>query len=203
MLRVIGAVLTILLILPTFASAGVPEVKNFINNLTTTTINILENEKLNDKTKEQKMTQLFTNSVDLNWMGRFVLGRYYNRISPTERNKYTQAYRDYMVYSYVPKFRSYGGQKVMIKNVRAEEKGEYFVESEIVSEGEPPVRMSYRLRGAGDGYKVVDIIPEGISILTTQRSEFSSIMASGSINDLIAQMKRRTQENRERASEDN
>ena len=53
------------------------------------------------------------------------------------------------------------------------------------------VVVEYSIRQKeGDGLKVYDIIVEGVSMLTTQRSEFNSVVSQKGLDYLIAQLKR-------------
>jgi phospholipid transport system substrate-binding protein len=52
----------------------------------------------------------------------------------------------------------------------------------------PPVYVDYMVRGQGKGFKVFDVIVEGVSMIQTQRSEFASVLAKHDIDYLINQL---------------
>ena len=55
--------------------------------------------------------------------------------------------------------------------------------------GGDDVTLNYRMRQAGDAWKVIDVYYNGsISQLTTQRSDFASSLASGGAKALIAKL---------------
>ena len=68
--------------------------------------------------------------------------------------------------------------------------GEYTVAMQMKSDenGSEPVDVNYRVRKQGDTYKIFDVIVEGVGLLTTQRSEFSSVIADKGIDYLIDQL---------------
>ena len=56
-----------------------------------------------------------------------------------------------------------------------------------------PVLVDYRVRESkntkgGSGYKIFDVIVEGVSLITTQRSEFASVITNNGIDYLIGQL---------------
>ena len=55
----------------------------------------------------------------------------------------------------------------------------------------PDVVVNYRLSKGPQGYKVVDILVEGVSLLNTQRSEFASVVANKGLDYLIEALEKR------------
>ena len=80
----------------------------------------------------------------------------------------------------------------LIKKSYEEEKKEYLISTEIVKDGAPSVKVDYKIRENEDGkYQIYDVIAEGVSIITTQRSEFASILSRGGLSDLIVKLQER------------
>ena len=52
------------------------------------------------------------------------------------------------------------------------------------------ILVDYRLRGDSGAFKIVDITVEGVSLLTTQRSEFNGIVERKGIDGLIEALKK-------------
>ncbi|TMJ66267.1 MAG: ABC transporter substrate-binding protein [Alphaproteobacteria bacterium] len=57
-----------------------------------------------------------------------------------------------------------------------------------------PMKLDWRLVADNGTYKITDIIVEGISMMTTQRSEFASVVQrnGGQVRGLIAMMREKT-----------
>ena len=51
-----------------------------------------------------------------------------------------------------------------------------------------PISVDYRVRKADSGFKIFDVIIEGVSMISTQRSEFASVIGNNSIDYLIDQL---------------
>ena len=51
------------------------------------------------------------------------------------------------------------------------------VSSEIIHpNGDPPVKVTWRVRKGASGYKIIDVGVEGVSMMLTQREEFASVI---------------------------
>ena len=51
-----------------------------------------------------------------------------------------------------------------------------------------PLRVDWRVRETDDGLKVIDVAAEGVSMLTTKRSEFTSLVAREGVEALIGKL---------------
>ncbi len=51
-----------------------------------------------------------------------------------------------------------------------------------------PVIVDYRVRGSNGCFKIFDVIIEDVSMITTQRSEFNSVIGNKGIDYLITQL---------------
>lgn len=141
--------------------------------------------------KQNQLRQLFSQNVDTDWMGRFVLGAGWQKINEDQRARYLTAYRQYLLERYTTNFSDYNGSKYTITGVKDEADGQYSVAMNINAPQaeQKEVKAGYRLRMDEAGsFKIIDIIIEGVSLITTQRSEFSSIMQQGGIDTLISKL---------------
>jgi phospholipid transport system substrate-binding protein len=180
-------VLVTLVLLSQVGWASAPNAKAYVENLSTEVISLIKS-KASDKEKEQKLSSIFENSVDTEWMGRFVMGQNFRKMTDDQKKRYFGLYKQYLVQSYVPRFKEYTGEKIKINGLK-ENGEEYFVQTEIVHpNGEPSTLVDYRLRKEGDEYKIIDIIGEGISLITTQRSDFGGIITQQGVDKFLEKL---------------
>ncbi|NDF11290.1 MAG: ABC transporter substrate-binding protein [Proteobacteria bacterium] len=158
-------------------SAATDGARNFVQSLSNEVIGVIES-KSSDSAKSDKLKEIFLRSVDTDWMSRFVMGANYRALKDGQKQEYTNLYKDFLVYSYVPRFKEYTGEKLKIINIREDKNNEFFVQTELVrSSDKPAVRVDYRLRQKDGSYKLIDIIGEGVSLITTQRSDFAGVIS--------------------------
>ena len=176
----------------TIGTAG--EARSYIQGLGDTIVGLLNKDGIDAKAREQKLIDLFKQHVDAPWMGRFVLGRYWRTASEGQKQRYNSYYQTFLINSYIPHFRKYTNENFTITGVRDEGKGEYTVSLNILSEKYQTIHAAYRVHknDAGD-FRIIDIIIEGVSLLSTQRSEFASVVSRQSLDSLIDQIQKRNE----------
>jgi phospholipid transport system substrate-binding protein len=138
---------------------------------------------------------LFNDRFAVRSIGKFVLGRHWRKAKDVEKTEYLGHFEDFMVISYVDRFVSYAGEALKLKNTRVENKTNVTVFSEIQQpDGARPIQINWRVGTNGSVYKVLDVVVEGISMSSTLRSDFSSIISQkgGKLMGLIEELKKKT-----------
>lgn len=178
----------------TRAGADEQHVEKFVSSLSDKVLKVLNASEVLKEEKEKELERIFEDSVDIDWMGRFVTGPYWRRSDKSQQSEYLKYYRSFLKQSYIPQFRSYTNQSVEITKVSVlDRKNEYLVETTIVSpKQQQPIKVDYKIRKNNGDYKIFDILAEGISLITTQRSDFRQILSREGIEYLTEKLKART-----------
>jgi phospholipid transport system substrate-binding protein len=173
--------------------ASEEDAKNFIKSMANESIKIIKSQDLDDRQKEKDLIQIFDKAVDSEWMAKFVSGRNWRDIEKPKQQDYMKAYRQYLVKTYIPEFKLYSNESVKYNKSSKEYDNEYLVETAVISPNQPAVKVNYKVRKLDNGdYKVFDVIAEGISLITTQRAEFSSIISRKGVDHLIKILNKKT-----------
>lgn len=157
--------------------------------------NILQKENLSPKERKVKISRLIKNSMNLEWMASYTLGRARKRLSEAKIKEFTQVYSDFVVQVYSDLSSHYNGQKANVKKVKEIDDNMFIINLEIISSSsERPVKIDYlvqnvsKIRSKPD-FKIADIITEGISVLNSQQSEFKAVIHDKGIDELIENLK--------------
>jgi len=185
-------ILSIFIIMFTGASAYADDTKisKYISSLITETFSILKD---TSKTTERKILEseaLITKNMDLEWMAKFVLGRYRRSITPEQQAEFTKLYSIYVVKSYSSGVKSFQNQEIKIKSQQQiNSSGDYLVKSLLVRPEGDPLQIDYLVRETKSGFKVFDVVTEGISLINSHQAEFTNTMSNESFDALIADIK--------------
>lgn len=157
---------------------------NFVKNTTDQGLAFLANTNLTKAQKSNAFRKLLESSFDLDTIGRFALGRYWNDANAAQRAEYSKLFRTMVVNVYTNRFDEYKGQKVEVKSFRPVGNNDTLVTSFIVApDGRgDPVQVDWRVRNRNGSYKIVDVIVAGVSMSVTQRSDFASVIQQGGGN---------------------
>lgn len=162
----------------------------FVESLSSDVIKITANDKLSFSQKEIDLTNIFKSRVDTDWMGKFALGRNWRSIKEDQQKEYLSAYQSYLINTYVPKFKAYKNQQVIIVGTTPLKRdGESLVETKVSSAGEPDISLTYRVRKDDACFVIRDIVAEGVSLINTQRQDFSSTYRNKGFDKLVALLK--------------
>ncbi len=149
--------------------------------------------KLSDQKKVDELITIIDESIDLKWISRFVLGKHYKTFSISEFQRFLELYRKYMINTYATKFSSYKGKKFLIKDIKFQ-KIFYLADTEFYSvDSNVPILVSFRLKKRGDKIYIIDFIPEGISLLESQRSELDSAISSNGVGKFLDDLKKKVE----------
>lgn len=179
------------------AKANEKEAANFINDLASRVIDIVKRGDLSENAKETKLNEIFFRSVDTKWIGKFSLGRYWRTITPEQQKEFLDVYSKYLAGLYVPNFRKYTGDVIKVTNSKEVRPNEYFVQTLLIS-GENSagnIQINYMIKQDSKGiekFVIFDVIAEGVSLITTQRAELSSVMADNGFNKMMSLLKKKT-----------
>ncbi len=187
-----------LLVAPMKASAAPLEdgAKKFIDKLGADAIGVLSKQDLSQADREKQFDRIFVGYFDVKTIGRFVLGKHWATATKAQQDEYMKLFKQMVVRIYSERFKEYTNEKIEVRNAVAKDKRDVFVSSQIVFEGgRPPIAIEWRVRKKEEGYKVIDVSIEGVSMSVTQRSDFTSIVDSngGDVEALLAQMRAKVQ----------
>ncbi len=177
-----------------FAASKNHDINQYVQNLIDKAFSILNNNGTSQQQKIIDSESLMEKNLDVSWMADFSLGRQRKNLTPEQLQKYRNIYNKYIVQSYSSKIKSYKGEKISVKEVKQINHDGYAVKTEIVSPSKNNIHVNFMVRKKGEGqFLVFDVVTEGVSLITAQRSEFSSVIASQGIESLIKNLESKTQ----------
>ena len=136
--------------------------------------------------------QIINPNVDFDRVSILVLGKHWRSATPEQRDRFKQEFRMLLVRTYTTAFTEYSDWKIRYLPMEQESSGKkVMVKTEILQSGGQPVAVNYRMVDEGAGWKVYDILIEGISLLQNYRTSFNAEIEEGSLDQLIAHLAER------------
>ena len=177
-----------------YAAEKKDSIRLFIDNNAKKVLDVLSSHD-NDNQKKEKLSILFHKIVDADWMAKFAVAKNWLAMTETQQQEYLVVYKSYITKSYVKRFTEYNGQKYSIASItKLNIPNQFLVVTEIINSNPSKyaIEVSYRIKIKDNEMHVIDIIGEGISLLATQRADFSSIISSKGINGFIKALKEKS-----------
>lgn len=178
------------------ALASTKEASAFINDLAERVIALVKRADLSETEKEKELSDIFIKSVDTKWIAKFSMGRYWRTINSEQQNQFLDIYSNYLTGLYIPNFRQYTSNVVKIIGSSQVRANEYLVQTILTNElNTMSIKIDYHLMQKNKGienFVIFDVVAEGVSLITSQRAEISSIMDGGDFNALVALLTKKT-----------
>ncbi len=123
--------------------------------------------------------------MDTEWMAKFVAGRSANNARSDVLSRYLEAYSDYVIQCYSDALARYNGQDIKITDVQNIDNQFSIVKTLMINHiKNTTISIDYLVETINNRYYVCDITAEGISMINTQKAEFSNIIINGELEAL-------------------
>lgn len=127
---------------------------------------------------------------------KLVLGKNYAKATKEQQEKFQTEFRTLLLRTYASALSKYRNQKIEFKPFKGEpDATQATVKTEIIQPGGQPIAIDYSLAKQADGWKVYDIVIEGVSLVTNYRSQFSNEIRQNGIDGLIQKLAEKNKQN--------
>ena len=161
----------------------------FIEQLASQAIKVLSSPNGSLQEREDKFRTLLRNDFAMKDIGRFVVGTYWRRMNPEQREEYLKLFSEWVLKTYSIRLGGYSGEQFKVLSTSPAGQHDVLVKTRIDKSSGNGFNASWRVRKIDGGYKIIDIYVEGVSMAITQRSEFESILQRQGVDGLIGMLK--------------
>jgi len=137
------------------------------------------------KLAEEKVLPL----IDFQEATRLAVGRSWREASKEQQQQLVEQFRRMLVRTYSNALGRYEGQtmKVLPSHYKPDDT-DVTVRNQYIRPGQKPVELDYAMHKTDEGWKIYDIVVEGVSLVLTYRSEFDAVVKQGGIDGLIKRL---------------
>jgi len=148
---------------------------------------------LNKIERIQKLKDIAKETVDIKGIGFYSLGSYRKSLTDEQKNKYNIIFEQYFLKSFSSRLAEYSNPEIKVNSKKKINENYTMVSSTLVAtDKRPEVKIGWRVYTKDPKNPLIrDLIIEGLSLVRTQKAEFSSIIESndGDINALFESLK--------------
>jgi phospholipid transport system substrate-binding protein len=131
---------------------------------------------------------------DFTTMSKWVLGKNWRTLSPDQQQRFTSEFRTLLVRTYAVSLSEYEDQKLNYLPLQAPPNADdVTVRTEVLRGGGPPIPINYSMHLTDNGWKVYDVVIDGVSLVINYRTSFASQIRDGGVDKLIEQLVARNQ----------
>ncbi len=141
--------------------------------------------------RRERVAQILRRAVDVDGVGRFILGRWWRNASPDQQQEYLQLFEQVLIRNLSARFGEYQGVRFALGRTQVRTEEDALVNTVVERPGSPPFGLDWRVAEVNGQPRVVDVIAEGTSLRLTTRSEYSSVISrnGGNVGALLTAMR--------------
>ncbi len=127
--------------------------------------------------RRQRVAAVLRQAVDVEGVGRFILGRWWRTATPAEQQEYMRLFEETLIRNLSARFGEYQGVRFSLGRSQQRTEDDALVNTIIERPNSAPFSLDWRVGEVNGQPKVVDVIAEGTSLRLTQRSEYSAVIS--------------------------
>jgi phospholipid transport system substrate-binding protein len=162
--------LVLTLYVPAAASDSDPAVKA-VERLHAELLDVMKQARtLGFKGRYLRLEPVVTSSYDLPFISKVVVGRYWDRLTPEQQQKFVNTFTRLSIATYANQFAGYSGER--FKTISAEE---------------------YILHQKERQWQIINVIAQGVSDLSLKRAQYTSYLKENGFDGLLQKIKEKIQ----------
>jgi phospholipid transport system substrate-binding protein len=127
-------------------------------------------------------------------MSKRSLAKHWKSRTPEEKDEFVKIFSDLLQASYISKIEAYTDEKVTYDKETIKSKGKYSLVKTTIVTKSVEIPIDYKLINKNGKWWVYDVIIEGVSFVSTYRSQYNRIIKKESFAALIDSMKNKLKE---------
>ncbi|MFP6639881.1 MAG: ABC transporter substrate-binding protein [Myxococcota bacterium] len=152
-------------------------------------LHVLNQREMSSAARIAEIEKIVFDVFDFSTMSKLVLARNWKKFSDPQRREFVGEFKLYLSRTYGARINRYEQTDIEVYGSRIEPRGDVTVLSRAVGGQFDDIEMNYRMRLRKGQWKVIDIIIEGVSMISNFRSQFGEIISRGGPQKLFEQMR--------------
>ena len=127
-------------------------------------------------------------SFDFNKICRLVMGKNWRKMSAEQKEEFSTGFKMLLLRTYAIALSKYTDQKITVLPMKKQKGSIVTVKTEITQSSSQPINVDYALSNSTGKWLVIDLIIEGVSMVTNYRSQFGSSIRTNGIDGLLKEL---------------
>jgi phospholipid transport system substrate-binding protein len=141
----------------------------------------------------QRLAPVIDATFDTPYLAERVLRRDWPSLTPEERSQFVAAFKDSVTITYASEFSSYDADVFSTLDTQAMPNGNQLVHSRLKPGNGDSHTFDYVLHSVDSGWRVINVISDGVSSLSLQSEQYTSVFAQkGGFDGLMAWLQAQT-----------
>jgi len=147
-----------------------------------------------DPERKQRVRQIILEAFDFQEMAREVLGAHWGKLTPPQRDEFTDLFGNLFERSYSRMVLRFLGERSTTYGTESIQQERATVTTTLVSKRDAKLPVDYQLVHHGEQWLIYDVVVDGISLAMNYRAQFSKILRTSSYEALVQRIKSKLEE---------
>jgi phospholipid transport system substrate-binding protein len=170
--------------LPVYAGAPLDTVQTNVNKV----LEVLRDPKLKSESakgiKKEKLEAIYEQMFNEVELSMRTLAGNWSKLNPAQQQEFIQLYRQILEKAYIDKILSYTNEKIVFFKENIVSNNQAEVQTKVVTSSKE-IPIIYRVILKDGTWKVYDVVVENVSLVQNYRSQFNSILAKNTPDQLL------------------
>jgi len=180
-----AAALVVASVAPVATAASAPAPREVVQTVIDEGIRILQRDDLSVAVKREQLQAMVEQYFDFETLSKLVLAQNWRKLSKEQRRAFTDVFKTHLALTYSKNIAEYDDESAVIVGEQDEARGDRTVKSKILRTNAEDVFVNYRLRQRDGVWMMIDVVVEGVSLVSNWRAQFREVLGNKSPERLI------------------
>jgi phospholipid transport system substrate-binding protein len=147
-----------------------------------------------DAERRERVRQVIIDAFNFQEMARETLGGHWGKLSPQQREEFTQLFGNLFERSYNRLVLRFLGERSTVYGTESIQEDRAVVQTTLVSKRDARLPVDYQVVRHGEQWAIYDVVIDGVSLASNYRAQFSKILRTSSYDALVQRMKTKLEE---------
>ncbi len=169
-------------------SAPETEARTFVQSTIDTVLTILRDKSIPLEQKKTQVEKIAYDRFDFALMARLVLARNWDNFSAKQQTDFIDAFKKHLSATYRDTLNTFRDETIVISGSRVEKNEDVSVMT-LVKGAADTTKVDYRMRNEDSGWRGIDVIIEGVSLVQNFRAQAQEIVSAEGPDGLIKKLR--------------
>jgi phospholipid transport system substrate-binding protein len=178
-------------LLPAFPAQGagpLDRVQEEVNKV----LAVLRDTQINEETKKEKLEAIYKEMFDEVEFSRRTLGVHWKQLAPAQQQEFIPLFREVLEKAYINKILAYKNEKIVFVKENLTSSNLAEVQTKVLTSSQE-VPINYRVILKDGIWRVYDVVVENVSLILNYRSQFNSILAKNTPEQMLAILRKKAE----------
>ncbi|ABK45492.1 toluene tolerance family protein [Magnetococcus marinus MC-1] len=148
------------------------------------------------ESRRDKLRALIYGHFDFAMMSRGAIGSYWSNFTQKQKESFIDLFRQTLEDAYLDKVESYRGKGAEFAPEQRKSARIIILDSHV-DLGGTPIKLTYLCLETPQGWKVVDLVLEGVSIIANYRKQFQYLLQQHEVEEMLEMLRKKIESNRQ------